>query len=91
IISHLKTRMPNPDFSQNKLGGPENIVQVDETMMDFKCKSHKGRESINRTDVLCSVEFFIYITRVFATVIPDKSSSTLIPIICSQVAPNIVI
>lgn len=91
IIKDIITRMPNPDFSNNKLGGPGFIVQVDETMLNYKCKSHRGRSASNKTDALCIIEYENNITRAFATIIPDKSSGTLIPIICSQVAANSVI
>lgn len=80
--------MPAPNFVNNKLGGFGKIVQIDETMLNYKCKSHRGRSSENKTDALCIVEVGINIIRVFACTIPDKKSSTLIPIICSQVASN---
>jgi transposase-like protein len=91
IIGDLIGKMPYPNFNDNKLGGPNHIVQVDETMLNYKCKSHRGRSPTNKTDALCIVEFSNNITRVFATVIPNKSSATLIPIICEQVAPNSII
>lgn len=80
--------MPSPDFTENKLGGPGRIVQIDETMLNYKCKSHRGRSPSNRTDSLCMVEFTERITRAYATVIPNKCANTLIPIICNQVAPH---
>ncbi len=54
-------------------------------MMNFKCKSHRGRSPDNRTDALCIVEIGVGITRVFATVIPDKKQETMIPYILDQV------
>ncbi|KCZ79966.1 hypothetical protein H312_02635, partial [Anncaliia algerae PRA339] len=56
IISKLVSIMPATDFSSNKLGGPGLIVQIDETMLNYKCKSHRGRSSTNKTDSLCIVE-----------------------------------
>jgi transposase-like protein len=88
VISKLVSLIPPPDFSNDKLGGPGSIVQIDETMLNYKCKSHRGRSPSNRTDSLCIVEVRNGITRAFACVIPDKTASTLIPIICSQVASN---
>ncbi|KAM0677329.1 hypothetical protein COBT_004240, partial [Conglomerata obtusa] len=88
IIKDLTNRMPNTNFSSNKLGGPGFIIQIDETMMNFKSKSHRGRSSTNKTDALCIIEYSDRITRAFATVIANKKSETLIPIICTQVAPN---
>jgi transposase-like protein len=91
VIKNLIDRMPHPDYTDNKLGGPGLIVQVDETMLNYKCKSHRGRSPTNRTDALCIIEYAQNITRVFASVISDKTSATMIPIICSQVAPNSII
>lgn len=91
VIAKLVSYMPEPDFSENKLGGPGKIVQIDETMLNFKCKSHRGRSSSNRTDSLCIVEVSERITKAFAVVIPDKRATTLLPIICRQVAANSVI
>lgn len=88
ILSKLKELMPPPNFTNNKLGGPNSIVQVDETALNYKVKSHRGRSPTNRTDSLCIVEVRSSITRAFATVIPNKKASTIIPIICSQVASN---
>ncbi|KAM0686949.1 hypothetical protein COBT_001820, partial [Conglomerata obtusa] len=88
MLNHLINRMENTDFSQKNLGRPGHIVQIDGTMMNFSCESHRGRASTNRVDPLCIVKFTNKITRVFATVIPDKSSSTLIPIICSHLSPK---
>jgi hypothetical protein len=73
--------MKAPDYVDNKLGGPGCIVQIDETMLNYKCKSHRGRSPLNKTDSLEIVEVRNHITRVFACIIPNKISSTLIPII----------
>ncbi|KCZ78321.1 hypothetical protein H311_00648 [Anncaliia algerae PRA109] len=91
IISKLVSTMPATDFSSNKLGGPGLIVQIDETMLNYKCKSHRDRSSTNKTDSLCIVEVGDKIIRAFATTIPDKKESTLLSIICTQVANNSVI
>lgn len=88
IIIHLISFIPKPDFSNDKLGGPGVIVQVDETMFNYKCKSHRGRSPANRTDALCIVEVNRIITRAFACVIPNKKSTTLVPIITNNVASN---
>ncbi|KAG0419258.1 hypothetical protein DMUE_6377, partial [Dictyocoela muelleri] len=91
IIKKLVDKIPEVDFSNNKLGGPGRIVQIDETMLNFKCKSHRGRPPGNKTDALCIIEINNKITRVFATVIPDKKAETIIPIIFNQVTPNSII
>lgn len=91
IIKKFRNLIPQTDFSINKLGGPGVLVQVDETMMNFKCKSHRGRSPENKTDAISIVECINGITRAYAQVIPNKEAATLIPIICSQVAPYSVI
>ena len=88
VVHRLITKMPRVDFSNNKLGGPGFVVQIDETMLNYKVKSHRGRSPTNRTDSLCIVETDGNIKRAFACVIPNKRASTLVPIICSQVASN---
>ncbi|KAG0438093.1 hypothetical protein DMUE_3309 [Dictyocoela muelleri] len=57
-------------------------------MRNYKCKSHRGRSSTNRTDALCIVEVINGISRGFAKVISDKTRKTILPIILSQVTPN---
>jgi transposase-like protein len=88
VLKKLTSLIPTLNFSTNKLGGPDSIVQIDETMLNYKCKSHRGRSPNNRTDSLCIVEVRDGIKRAFATIISNKKSETLIPIICEQVAPN---
>ena len=74
VLLKLKSLVSVLNFSACKLGGPGYSVQVDETMMNFKCKSHRGRSSTNKTDALCMVEVDQdgHITRSFAKVIPNK-------------------
>ena len=88
IIRKLILLMPPPNFVNNKLGGQGQIVQVDETMLNYKCKSHRGRSPTNRTDALCIIECGEHVNRVFACVIPDKRQETILPIICQHVASN---
>ncbi|KAG0421195.1 hypothetical protein DMUE_6306, partial [Dictyocoela muelleri] len=91
VINKLVVRIPNPDFSSNKMGGVGKIIQVDETMLNYKVKSHRGRPAANKTDALCIIEFENGIKNVFATIIENKKESTIVPIICSQVASNSII
>ncbi|KCZ80230.1 hypothetical protein H312_02380 [Anncaliia algerae PRA339] len=86
IIKKLIHKIPEQDFRNNKLGGPGFIVQIDETMMNYKCKSHRGRSPENKSDALCIIEFRDKITRVYCTLIENKKAETIIPIICNQVA-----
>ncbi|KCZ76772.1 hypothetical protein H311_02224 [Anncaliia algerae PRA109] len=60
-------------------------------MLNFKCKDHRGRLPQNKTDGLCIVEVGNQITRAFATVIENKKSEHIMPIICSQVASGSIV
>ncbi|KCZ79296.1 hypothetical protein H312_03311 [Anncaliia algerae PRA339] len=91
IIKLFKEKIPKTDFSNNKLGGPGAIVQIDETMLNIKCKSHRGRSSANKTDSISIVECTKEIVRAFAKIIPNKESRTLLQIIASQVARSSII
>ncbi|KAG0440040.1 hypothetical protein DMUE_2030 [Dictyocoela muelleri] len=91
ILNKLVVKIPIPDFSNDKLGGPGFIIQVDETMLNYKVKSRRGRAATNKTDALCIVETRNKITRVYAQVIKDKKAETIIPIICNQIVPGSVI
>lgn len=91
VVKKIVGFIPNTDFQNNKLGGPGKVVQVDETMLNFKCKSHRGRSPGNRTDSLCIVECEERILRAFAIIIPNKRQETIVPIICSQVASGSVV
>ncbi|KCZ81096.1 hypothetical protein H312_01462, partial [Anncaliia algerae PRA339] len=70
---------------------PGSIIQIDETMMNFKCKSHRGRSTLNKTDALVIIEYQNKIKRAFAKIIPNKESRTIIPIVVSQVASSSII
>lgn len=85
ILRKLNNLIPITNFMNDKLGGIGKIVQVDETMLNFKCKSHRGRSPNNRTDALCIVEVNNGISRAFAQIIPNKEANSIIPIICGQV------
>ncbi|KAG0442627.1 hypothetical protein DMUE_0130 [Dictyocoela muelleri] len=88
IIRKIVEKIPYPDFSDNKLGGEGNIVQIDETMLNLKVKSHRGRSPQNKTDALVIIEYNDVIKRVFACTINAKTEEYIVPIICSQVASN---
>ncbi|KCZ82385.1 hypothetical protein H312_00043 [Anncaliia algerae PRA339] len=91
VIKKLIGLIPQTDFFENKLGGPGCIVQMDKTMLNFKCKSHRGRSRENKTDSLCILEYNGNIKRIFAQIIRNKKQNTLIPIICRQVASGSII
>ena len=68
-----------PNFSKNKFGDVDNIVQIDETMLNHQIKRHLGRVPTNKTDALCIVEVADFITRAYACVILNKRAENLIP------------
>jgi transposase-like protein len=70
------------------LGGPGAIIQVEETMLNYKCKSHRWRSPANKTDAMCIVECRPHISKVWAEVIPDKRATTILPIIADHVLTN---
>ncbi|KCZ79507.1 hypothetical protein H312_03107 [Anncaliia algerae PRA339] len=88
IMKKLIQKIPETNFESSKLGGPKFVVEIDETMLNFKCKSHRGRSPSNKTDALCIVEVGQKITRAFAKIIPNKKIETILPIIISQVMPG---
>lgn len=93
VIFKLMEKIPDPDYSQHKLGGPGVIIQADETMLNFKLKAHRGRSPTNRTDALCIIETNTNgsISKCFATVIPNKSTEVILPIIYKNVASGSIV
>ena len=69
MLDKLVSKISKIEFENSKLGGPGAVVQIDETMLNYKCKSHRGRSPGNRTDSLCIVEVTNKITRAFACVL----------------------
>ena len=72
LMERFISLSPAPDFAREKLGGGGKIFQIEKTMLNYKCKSHRGRFPENMTDSLSFIEFEGRITRVFACVIPNK-------------------
>ncbi|KAG0426486.1 hypothetical protein DMUE_5964, partial [Dictyocoela muelleri] len=91
ILNKLKKRLPKCDFHENKLGGSGVLVQIDDTMLNYKAKSHRGRPSLNMSDNICIFEVKNHITRAFAKIIENKEQNTLITIICNRLAANSII
>jgi hypothetical protein len=54
ILNLLVSKIPEPDFLKNKLGGPGCMVQIDENMLNYKCKSYQGRSAKNQ-NILCAL------------------------------------
>ncbi|KCZ77811.1 hypothetical protein H311_01172, partial [Anncaliia algerae PRA109] len=78
-------------FTSNILAGPFKIIQIDETMLNFKVKSHRERSPHNKSDALCIVGKGMEHTKAFATIFSNKKESTFVLIICSKVAENSII
>ncbi|KAG0436490.1 hypothetical protein DMUE_4199 [Dictyocoela muelleri] len=55
VISEFDKLIPAENFQNNKIDGPERLIQLDETMLNFKEKSHIWRYPSNRTDAICIV------------------------------------
>ncbi|KCZ81413.1 hypothetical protein H312_01168, partial [Anncaliia algerae PRA339] len=55
-ISIKKNLIPDTDFNDNTFGRPGIVVQIDEIMLNYRAKSHRGRSLANRTDALCIVD-----------------------------------
>ena len=64
-----------------KLGGPHCIVQIDETKLNHNVKSHRGRGPIRPAWCLCIVDTSTKPATGFATMIPDRTAGTILPII----------
>ncbi|KAI5149855.1 hypothetical protein ENBRE01_1158 [Enteropsectra breve] len=58
VIDKLVEAMPETEYSENMLGGPGMIMQIDELMLNHAVKNHRGRSPLNKTDVLVIVEHF---------------------------------
>lgn len=68
--------MPEVDFKWDKPGGHGKIIQVAETMLNFKAKIHRSLRPSNRTVSLCIVEFRSHITRAFLKQCPKNRSKS---------------
>ncbi|KAM0684830.1 hypothetical protein COBT_003962, partial [Conglomerata obtusa] len=56
IMHELIALMKIENSQIRPLGGPGSVVQIDETMLNYRCKSHRGRSPTNRTDALVIAE-----------------------------------
>ncbi len=54
-----------PGFLDHELNSSKKIVQVDETILNYKSKGYWGRSLSNRTDALCILEVDTRICRTF--------------------------
>lgn len=89
VFTKLIVLMNIDNKKQPKLGGPGYVVQIDETMLNYKVKSHRGRSAYNKSDALCIVEVKDnMVKKVWAQVIENKKIETIIPIILEKVVPG---
>lgn len=94
LKNNLIPKMAYENTQMGKLGGIGHFVQIDETMMNFSCKSHRGRSASNRNDAICIVEISTTtnkIVRAWAELLPNKCKTTILPIIKEHVFSNSVI
>jgi L-fucose mutarotase/ribose pyranase (RbsD/FucU family) len=92
LLKKLFGLIPDPDFLKNKLGYKKN-VQVDETMLKYKCNSHRGQSAWNKKGILCIVEYKNYNkkTKAFAVVFPNKRQTVIVPFIINNVSVGSII
>ncbi|KAG0440214.1 hypothetical protein DMUE_1903 [Dictyocoela muelleri] len=64
-----------------RLGGYNNIVQIDELKLNFNVKSHRGRSPQEAVWAMTIVDTTIKPSKGFVQIVEDRSASTLIPII----------
>jgi transposase-like protein len=74
-----------------QLGGPGIIVKCDETMLNYKVKSHRGHGPREQVWALLFVETSIYPSRIFIELLNDKKKTSIIPIIARVVRPGSII
>lgn len=67
------------------LGGPGVIVQADETMLNYKVKSHRGRGPREQVWALGIVDTSYNPARAYYKIVSDRRASTLLPIITQKV------
>lgn len=74
-------------FAHNvlKLGGPQIIVEIDESMFDFKIKAHRGRAPRNQHWVFGIVDTSFIPARGILKLVENRTGSTLLPIIQNHV------
>ncbi|KAM0687631.1 hypothetical protein COBT_001123, partial [Conglomerata obtusa] len=81
LAKKFTIRMQINNNQMKKPDRPGTLAQTYGTMMNYACESHQCRSATNRTDAICIVKVAGNITKVWAQVIPDKKSSTMLPII----------
>lgn len=77
-------------FDENpiRLGGFNKVVQVDETKLNYNAKSHRGRSQVSPDWALTMVDVSTTPAKGFASMVPDRSAATLLPIIEQIIRPG---
>lgn len=88
IISNIEHFYSNEPI---RLGGLGAVVQIDETMVNFKVKSHRGRGPRQQIWALVIVDCFVTPAAGFCTIVPNRKAETLIPIINNVVREGSII
>lgn len=73
------------------LGGPNRICQIDETMLNFKVKSHVGRGPRDKIWCFGIVDTTFVPALGYVCVVPNRTANTLLPIITRVVRPGTII
>ena len=73
---------------QYRMGGATAVVQVDETKLNFNCKSHRGREQREPVWALVIVDTSTVPAFGFAEIVPDRTKTTLFNVISRIVRPG---
>lgn len=68
-----------------QLGGPNAIIHVDETMLTYKVKSHRGRSPRSQVWALACVDTSFSPAKGFLKIVENRSKEVLLPIIASVV------
>ena len=79
------------DTNPVKLGGPGINVQIDETMVNYKAKSHRGRSPREQIWALVIVDVSRTPSKCFVKIVENRTASTLLPIISSVVRSGSII
>jgi len=74
-----------------RLDGANVIIQIDETKLNHNVKSHRGKCPKLPSWTLCIVDISTQPATGFPTLIPDRQTKTLIPIIERVVRPGSII
>lgn len=84
IINKLVFMMQVKNEEMRKFGGTSIIIQLDETMLNYKCKSYRERSSKNHADILVINEKGGNVRKIYAEV-SRKEGREKVVIKCERV------